>query len=226
MAEKQNNNFYIVELASIIAFLGLALLLIQKVIVGLATVYGQTGWPTIIMAIVALTAGYIGSDFVSGMVHFLCDTFGSENTPVLGQGFIKAFRVHHSDPTDITRHGFVETNGKNCLISLPVFIFAVLFLNFGDFFQLFVGIFITALTLAVFGTNQFHKWAHTAELKGFPVVLQKWGVILSKENHNVHHTAPHDKYYCITTGWLNPLLTKIKFFDIIKLIFKKNEYGK
>src|SRR6267143_1353351 len=30
--------------------------------------------------------------------------------------------------------------------------------------------------------------------------------------HNLHHTEPFNRHYCITNGWLNPLLNKIKFF--------------
>ena len=43
-------------------------------------------------------------------------------------------------------------------------------------------------------------------------LLQRAGLILSPEHHVVHHTAPRDKYYCITVGWMNPLLDKIHFF--------------
>ena len=28
----------------------------------------------------------------------------------------------------------------------------------------------------------------------------------------MHHTEPFNMHYCITNGWLNPLLNKIKFF--------------
>ncbi len=32
----------------------------------------------------------------------------------------------------------------------------------------------------------------------------------------VHHTAPRDKYYCITVGWMNPVLDKIRFFRFLE----------
>ena len=32
----------------------------------------------------------------------------------------------------------------------------------------------------------------------------------------IHHTAPRDKYYCITVGWMNPVLEKIRFFRLLE----------
>jgi hypothetical protein len=40
-------------------------------------------------------------------------------------------------------------------------------------------------------------------------MAQNCGLILSRKNHGVHHRPPFDKYYCITTGWLNPVLAYI-----------------
>lgn len=42
---------------------------------------------------------------------------------------------------------------------------------------------------------------------------------MSRPHHNVHHTDPFDRfvpsdrsYYCITNGWMNPVLMKIGFW--------------
>jgi hypothetical protein len=42
--------------------------------------------------------------------------------------------------------------------------------------------------------------------------LQKAGLILSPEHHAIHHASPQDKAYCITVGWMNPILDKVGFF--------------
>jgi len=165
------------------------------------------------------------SDFLSGFVHWAGDTVGDESTPVLGPNFVRPFRYHHVDPEDITKHDFVETNGNNCIVAAPVLI-TVLFLmpkTTGALFYTCVVIACTALF--VFCTNQFHKWAHTKQPARWIRILQRAGLILSPEHHAVHHASPHDKYYCITVGWMNPLLDKIRFFRVCEAVISRIRPG-
>lgn len=159
----------------------------------------------------AFLVGYVMSDFVSGFVHWLFDTWGSPSTPVVGATFITPFRVHHSDPKDITRHGFIATNGHNCLASVPVLIIGLL-LPVSWSGSLVVLSFLLALCLGVFATNQFHKWAHQDSVSPLIRWLQQHKVVLSPEHHDLHHQAPYLTNYCITTGWLNRPLNAIRFF--------------
>jgi hypothetical protein len=173
------------------------------------TVTTAAGW--ICLGIVALT-GYLAADFLSGFVHWAGDTIGDEATPFLGKNFVTPFRYHHVDPKDIARHDFVETNGNNCIVVLTPLVLAYLLMPAGTGLLFFACALMAFLALFVVATNQFHKWAHTDSPPRYALALQRWGLILSKPHHDIHHAAPHDRHYCITVGWMNPLLNRIKFF--------------
>jgi ubiquitin-conjugating enzyme E2 variant len=209
LAAGYTGQFRSLEIGSIVTFWALTIALVVRV------------WPYfpanghLIMC--ALVVGYLAADFVSGFVHWLGDTWGSPEMPLLGKTLIRPFREHHVDQRAITRHDYIETNGANCLLSVPVAAIAVL-LPFGEgTFQplaIFTSVSLGAMIFWVMMTNQFHKWAHNtdAERPRLVTLLQRMHVILPPEHHAIHHTAPYDTYYSITTGWWNWTLAKVDFY--------------
>ena len=160
----------------------------------------------------AFMAGFIAADFTSGVVHWLADTWGSPDLPIVGRALIRPFREHHVDPKAITRHDFVETNGNNCFICIVPVTLTAAFVSFEDWKGVFAGVLVFSLCLWIFCTNQFHKWSHSDHPPAFVALLQRLFLVLPRDHHAVHHTAPFDTYYCITVGWLNEPLHRIGFF--------------
>lgn len=155
----------------------------------------------------AAVAAVLAADLVSGLVHWTCDRFFSETTPVIGRMLIHPFREHHRDPRAITRHGLFELCGNNALaVLLPVAGIVAAGEPRPTAASVAAHGFVIAFAVSVFATNQFHKWAH-AERCAAPVRwLQQARLILSPEVHGRHHRGDFSAGYCVTTGWLNPLL--------------------
>jgi plasmanylethanolamine desaturase len=200
------------EIASIVTFVSLELFLVYRI-------WGNA-FLSAPLVLGALLVGYLAADFVSGFVHWAGDTWGSTEMPVLGKAFIRPFREHHVDEKAITRHDFVETNGNNCLVSIPVAIIAVL-LPHTSTLWLFASAALGSMIFWVMATNQFHKWSHVDAPGPVVGLLQRLHLILPPEHHQVHHTAPFNKYYCITVGWLNRPLQVIQFFPLAERLITR-----
>jgi plasmanylethanolamine desaturase len=217
LAKGYNGAYRKVEVGGIITFFALTLAIAIK------------AWPHALakpwLAGASLFTGFLMADFVSGFVHWMADTWGSTTLRYIGQSLVRPFREHHIVPKTMTLHDYVETNGNNCLISIPVAFMALMvpldssgFESLGLFLMLSNG----SMIFWVMMTNQFHKWAHFErhELPWLVVKLQDWRFILHPAHHQIHHTAPFDRYYCITTGWLNWPLAKIRFFKNLERLLQ------
>ena len=201
--------FRAVEIASIGAFFSLTALVALR-----AWPFVRT-MPWVLLA--ASISGFIVADFVSGFVHWAADTWASVDTPVLGKALLRPFREHHVDPKAMTLHDYIETNGSNCLIAVPWAtgaLFIPLNVEGWQGAGLFAMTTIGSMIFWVMMTNQIHKWSHF-EQHELPAIVrwaQRLHLVLPPTHHDIHHTAPFDRYYCITTGWLNWPLTKLGFF--------------
>jgi ubiquitin-conjugating enzyme E2 variant len=171
------------------------------------------------LAFVGLLVGYLLADFASGLVHWFCDTFFSEDTPLIGRLLIGPFREHHELPQRIAECRFIEQDTGNFFVLIPLL--AVLLmrpaLSMGGL--LGAGI-VLGLCAGSFVVNSVHRWAHAEQAPRWVRVLQRAGLIISPERHARHHTT-HDRSYCITLGWLNPPLDSLAFFPRLERAIRR-----
>ncbi|MDX1958818.1 MAG: fatty acid desaturase CarF family protein [Leptospiraceae bacterium] len=219
MEKNYNQSHRILEVIGILVFLILELALFIKLFQ--SSLLFENIVLTILFSFITVILSYLSADFISGYVHFLGDNFLSENSPILGEAFIRPFREHHTDPKAITRHDFIETNGNNCLVSIPPMLGLYFLFPIESKLSCFTILFLTLLFLFIFITNQIHKWAHESNPSKLISFLQNHHLILNPIHHKIHHTKPYNKYYCITTGWLNPILYKIRFFEWNRIVLGK-----
>ena len=161
----------------------------------------------VLPALLGALAGAVAADAASGLVHWACDTWGDERTPIVGERLIRGFREHHRDPRAMLAHHWVEVNRESAVAAGAV----LLLLWLPPVQHALAGqpaLHAFALTFIAYGAaaNQLHYWAHLDAPPGAVRWLQRRGAILSPARHARHHRAPWTRAYCISTGWLNPLL--------------------
>lgn len=149
---------------------------------------------------------YLLADFISGVIHWLQDTYGA---PGIFWGLLDKYVIirnidHHREPFRIAYNGYWQTNTVSIIVAASVAaVLAVLHLGT---WQLYV---VTA-----FGSqfNQIHAWAHSPRPPRVVRWLQAVGIFQSSWHHGVHHRRPYDVNYCIVSSYLNPILDKLKFW--------------
>ena len=82
---------------------------------GVAIVGGGDG----LLLIAALGLGIAAADFITGFLHWLCDTYFAEDTPIIGPAVIEPFREHHRDPLAMTRRAFAMLQIVRVLPEVP-----------------------------------------------------------------------------------------------------------
>lgn len=207
----------LVDLASVLAFAALWL--------ALAVRLGRAGDAAVLAVSAALAAplGIVLADLASGVVHWLADTWFDAATPVIGRLVIAPFREHHRDPGAIARHGFLEVTGNNALACVPG-LAALLAWPFAEerpeLPRALVEATALATAAAVGATNHLHRWAHAARAPRFVAWLQRRGLVVSPAHHAAHHRTL-DCAYCVTTGWLNPLLDENRLFRRLEAALRR-----
>ncbi len=154
-------------------------------------------------------------EFAAGSFHWFADTFFSPSTRWIGPAVIRSFRDHHTAPGDMALRSAAEVSGQNCFACLPVLALSVL-LDLTNAPGQWLAAALLLSTLGIALTNLLHQWAHAERVPRWVAAWQKRGWILSPEHHARHHHGAHDRAYCVTTGWLNPLLDAVGFFPALE----------
>jgi len=126
------------------------------------------------------------------------------------------------DPSAITRHDIIETNGDNCLLTIPILILiSTTKINLQEPLEYFLYSFMFLLCFWVAITNQIHKWSHMLKPSRTVQLFQDLYIILGRKHHGIHHKSPHDRYYCITNGWLNYFFEQIDFWAVLEALISE-----
>lgn len=170
---------------------------------------GLVPWHAALAVLLAIPA----ADFLSGFVHWAGDTWGRVTTRWVGPRFLVPFRYHHLRPRDMLKSPFVTTNGDSALVSCLILGAALLIpLPAAGV----AAVFVAAVGAWGLPTSQIHKWAHDP----YPPRVARWlqgaGLILSPNRHARHHRYPFAGHYCITTGWCNPVLERLRFWRVLE----------
>ena len=168
----------------------------------------------VLEAILILVLAIATADFVSGLIHWFADNYGSEEWPVIGPGLIEPFRNHHDNPNSMIGQEFWKTNFSTMAVAVLMLPFAFLMSGFAAKWW------VASCVIGAF-TNQFHKMAHETVNPWWWKALESSKLVLSRQRHSRHHRPPRRQAYCITSGWMNPVLERIYFFEVLEwAIFK------
>lgn len=175
---------------------------------------------TILPIVLGVGVGIAIADLIAGIVHWACDTWGSEETPWLGASLIFSFREHHHKPTAMLAHDWIDVNGGAASAAFVALVAFEILIPWGAFGSAPWFVFATSVFFGLVITsalaNQLHYWSHTRDVPPIVKSLQCRGVILSRAEHARHHRAPHTHGYCISTGWLNRPLDAIGFWRTLE----------
>ena len=145
------------------------------------------------------------ADFVTGLAHWLEDTYCLENYPLIGSFICEPNIEHHIDPQLMVREGtFFSRNLLQWGLCGGTYVLLWL-LGLGGVFT------FTILLFASFG-NEIHRWNHMSKTSGFVTFMKDSGLIQVQKQHSLHHKQPHNQYYCVMTSLLNAILERVNFW--------------
>jgi ubiquitin-conjugating enzyme E2 variant len=161
-----------------------------------------------------LVATWLITDFISGFVHWLEDSYGHPHMPVVGRYVTKPDLLHHYNPRKFVTNSWFSSSDLLLILCSASLLVAFIFGRLSPMVCLGAVLGVNA--------NQIHKWCHrTARENGrFIVGLQRLRLVQTPRQHHQHHVGRKDAAYCVLTGLLNPILDGCRFWRGLEFVIE------
>lgn len=175
------------------------------------------------------------ADFVSGIFHWLEDTYLTEETDNKFIAHIaKHNKIHHTDPTAFTKDSWfvnIQTTIPVVVSGLVLGYMYVLVQDYIPFIPELNFFWYTMMGIMLIFTNLIHRWAHVPNPPDFAHNMHSIGVFQTMKHHRKHHilAAKFDEdgdpvpgsHYCIIGNILNPVLESVNFWRYLEFVVYK-----
>lgn len=144
-------------------------------------------------------------DFVSGLVHWAEDTFGTVDTPIVGRWIIAPNVLHHDDALAFVGKSWLASSWDLTLASAVTVLVS---LAIGAFHWT-----VLLFAFAAANANEIHKWNHLG--RRAPIIARAlwWTRLLQRPKHHAeHHRGAKNTRYCVVTPLVNPILDGVRFW--------------
>jgi ubiquitin-conjugating enzyme E2 variant len=173
------------------------------------------GGTVVAWLIVKVGVTWLAIDLISGVIHWVEDSYGHPDYPFVGRRVTRANLLHHARPRAFVRNSWYASSELLLAACVSALLIA---LAAGRLSPMVV-------LAAVLGANanQVHKWSHRTARENGPVIaaLQRVGLIQSPAHHHRHHVDRKDTHYCVLTNLLNPVLDRLRFWRGLEFLIER-----
>ncbi len=168
------------------------------------------------IAAVMPIVGFHSIAFMVSFVHWFLDTWTVKATTLRNRTFNQA-KTHHYYPHLVVKKDFFSRNDDAIYGSLCI---GLLYIIIKMYCAMNVKILVYSMMLSTFVSLEIHRYAHM-KINEVPYVIrliQKTGIILSRESHFRHHNGKFHQSYDLMSGIMNDIVDWIGVYPLLEKI--------
>ena len=155
------------------------------------------------------------ADLLAGGVHWLEDSYGQVDWPLVGTSVIAPNLLHHAEPRAFLVNNWWRSADYQVIA-------AALALGGAALLGWFTWELAVVLGVAA-NANEVHKWSHRTRAENGRLIslLQDCGLVQNRAHHGRHHGGDRNTHYCTVTPWLNPMLERVRFWRAMEWLIAR-----